>query len=299
MAAAGIGGLLLTSETVGPNKIHRLMRLCTEHPDTMAVVDHAGNAEQLDEAARAAGVQLDVLLDVDPLGRRTGIPPGPGAVALAERIDRLVNLRLRGVHGYCGASSHVKGFEERKEHSERYMEPVLESYFAMRKKGLPVEIMSGASTGTYNIDSVLEGITELQVGSYALMDVDYRIIGGRGGEVYDDFQCALHVLATVISKEPRRRRDRRCRPEGLRDGPQFWPRCCASSRPSLRVPRRRARRSEASRRRTFGGSRRQDRTRRTALRSQRQPVRPDVLHARRARPAGLENRRARASLSQR
>ena len=200
MAAAGIGGLLLTSETVGPNKIHRLMRLCTEHPDTMAVVDHAGNAEQLDEAARAAGVQLDVLLDVDPLGRRTGIPPGPGAVALAERIDRLVNLRLRGVHGYCGASSHVKGFEERKEHSERYMEPVLESYFAMRKKGLPVEIMSGASTGTYNIDSVLEGITELQVGSYALMDVDYRIIGGRGGEVYDDFQCALHVLATVISK---------------------------------------------------------------------------------------------------
>lgn len=200
MAAAGIGGVLLTSETVGPNKIHRLMRLCKQHPDTMAVVDHAGNAEKLDEAAGTAGVRLDVLLDVDPLGRRTGVAPGPGAVALAEKIDRFSNLRLRGVHGYCGASSHVKGFEERKEHSERYMGPVLESYLAMRRKGLPVEIMSGASTGTYNIDSALEGITELQVGSYALMDVDYRIIGGRRGEVYDDFQCALHVLGTVISK---------------------------------------------------------------------------------------------------
>lgn len=200
MASAGIGGLLLTSESVGPNKIHRLVRLAKRKSDTMAVVDHADNARQLDDAMGAAGARLNVLVDVDPLGRRTGVPPGPGAVALAETIDRLPNLQLRGVHGYCGASSHVKGFEERKKHSEQYMGPVLETYAAMRSKGLPAEIMSGASTGTYNIDSALDGMTELQVGSYALMDVDYRIIGGRGGEVYDDFRNALHVLATVISK---------------------------------------------------------------------------------------------------
>ena len=200
MAAAGVGGLLVTSESVGLNKIHRLMRLCGRRPDTMQVVDHPENARQLDEAAAAAGVRLHVLVDVDPLGRRTGIPPGPEAVALAETVDRLPNLRLRGVHGYCGASSHVKGFQQRKAHSEQYMGPVLETYFAMRRKGLPAEIMSGASTGTYNIDSALKGMTELQVGSYALMDVDYRIIGGRSGEVYDDFGNALHVLATVISK---------------------------------------------------------------------------------------------------
>ena len=200
MAAEGIGGLLLTSESAGPNKIHRLVRLCRRKPDTMAVVDHPGNAADLDAAAGAAGVRLNVLVDVDPLGRRTGVPPGPGAVALAETVDRLSNLQLRGVHGYCGASSHVKGFEERKLHSETYMGPVLETHSAMRAKGLPVEIMSGASTGTYNIDSSMEGMTEMQVGSYALMDVDYRVIGGRGGAVYDDFRTALHVMATVISK---------------------------------------------------------------------------------------------------
>ena len=200
MAGAGIGGLLLTSESVGLNKIHRLIRLSARRPDTMAVVDHIDNARQLAEAAGAAGVTLDVLVDVDPLGRRTGVPPGPRAVALAEAVDRLSGLRLRGVHGYCGASSHVKGFEERKAHSARYMTPVLESHAMMLKKGLPAEIMSGASTGTYNIDSDLKGMTELQVGSYALMDVDYRVIGGRGGEIYDDFRPALHVLATVISK---------------------------------------------------------------------------------------------------
>lgn len=200
MAGAGIGGLLLTSESVGANKVHRLVRLCQDKPDTMAVVDHPDNAADLDEAAGAAGIEIGVLVDVDPLGRRTGVPPGPGAVALAETIDRLPNVRLRGVHGYCGASSHVKGFEERRQHSETYMGPVLETFAAMRRKGLPAEIMSGASTGTYNIDSALDGMTELQVGSYALMDVDYRIIGGSGGEIYDDFQNALHVLATVISK---------------------------------------------------------------------------------------------------
>ena len=200
LAAAGIGGLLLTSESVGLNKIHRLIRLSARRPDTMAVVDHIDNARQLDEAASAAGVRLNVLIDVDPLGRRTGVPPGPRAVALAESVDRLSGLRLRGVHGYCGASSHVKGFEERKAHSAKYMVPVLESHAAMLKKGLPVEIMSGASTGTYNIDSDLKGMTEMQVGSYALMDIDYRVIGGRSGEIYDDFRPALHVLATVISK---------------------------------------------------------------------------------------------------
>jgi D-serine deaminase-like pyridoxal phosphate-dependent protein len=92
------------------------------------------------------------------------------------------------------------GFEARKEHSEKYMTPVIDSFLAMQKSGLPAEIMSGASTGTYNIDSDLEGMTELQVGSYAVMDVDYRRIGGRSGEVYTDFKPALTVLATVMSK---------------------------------------------------------------------------------------------------
>ncbi len=200
MAAAGINGLLLTSEMVGVNKIHRLLRLARKHPDTMAVVDHAENAAQLDEAAQSAGLKLNVLIDVDPYGRRTGVQPGSDAVVLAEAVDSHVHLNLRGVHGYCGSSAHVKGFEERKKHSETYMGPVLDSFAAMRRKGLPVEIMSGASTGTYNIDSGLDGMTELQVGSYALMDLEYRFIGGRDGEVYNDFAQSLFVLATVISK---------------------------------------------------------------------------------------------------
>ena len=58
--------------------------------------------------------------------------------------------------------------------------------------------MSGASTGTYNIDSGMDGMTELQVGSYVVMDVDYRRIGGKSGEVYTDFKPALTVLANAL-----------------------------------------------------------------------------------------------------
>ncbi len=80
MAAAGISGLLITSELVGPNKVQRLLRLTREHPDTMTVVDHARQAEQMSEAAAAAEVQLNIMIDIDPIGRRTGIQPGESAV---------------------------------------------------------------------------------------------------------------------------------------------------------------------------------------------------------------------------
>jgi D-serine deaminase-like pyridoxal phosphate-dependent protein len=67
------------------------------------------------------------------------------------------------------------------------------------KNGLPVEIVTGGSTGTFNIDCDLKGLTELQSGSYCVMDLDYRKIGGKGGGDYDDFEMALTVLTTVIS----------------------------------------------------------------------------------------------------
>ena len=61
-------------------------------------------------------------------------------------------------------------------------------------------ILSGGSTGTYNIDSELPGGIELQAGSYVYMDNGYRAIGGRTGESdYNDFAPSLTVLATVVS----------------------------------------------------------------------------------------------------
>jgi 3-hydroxy-D-aspartate aldolase len=200
MAAAGIRGLLITSELVGKPKIERLIRLVRRAPDTMAVVDDLDHARQLSDAAGAARLSLNLLLDVDPAGRRTGVPPGDAAVAFAESLVKLPNLKLRGIHGYSGMSAHVNTWEARRRHSQQVMAPVLDSFARMKKQGLPVEIMSGGSTGTYNIDTELAGMTELQCGSYVFMDKEYRDCGGKGGAVFDDFACALTVMATVISK---------------------------------------------------------------------------------------------------
>jgi 3-hydroxy-D-aspartate aldolase len=200
MSAAGVKGLLITSELVGKPKIERLIKLARKAPDTIAVVDNPAHAQQLSDAAVAAKVNLNVMLDVDPGGRRTGVPPGDAAVALAEKIVKLPNLKLRGIHGYSGASAHVNGFEERTSHSTKAMTPIIETFARLKKMGLPMEIMSGGSTGTYNIDTGFEEMTELQVGSYVFMDVEYRGVGGRRGAVYDDFAPSLTVMATVISK---------------------------------------------------------------------------------------------------
>jgi len=203
LAKGGVKGLLITSEMVGLNKISRLVKLTHSHPDTMSVVDDITHAEQLNDAAQAETVHLNVMVDIDPIGRRTGTAPGDQAMSLAEVIMKLPNLNLRGIHSYSGTSSHVTGFVERKAHSKKVMTASIETFQRMKKAGMPVEILSGGSTGTYNIDPFLEGITELQVGSYIFMDVDYRCIGGQNGSVYDDFAPALSVLTTVISKQHR------------------------------------------------------------------------------------------------
>ncbi len=200
MASAGIRGLLITAEMVGRNKIERLLRMTQRQPDTMSVVDHIPHAQQLNQAAAAAEVILNVLIDIDPGDRRTGVEPGNQAVALAEQIMKLPNLKLRGIHSYSGSSSHVKGFQARRAHSKKAMERPLKTLSRLEKIGFPIEIMSGGSTGTYNIDSQLKGMTELQVGSYVLMDLDYRMIGSRDGPLYEDFAPSLSVLTTVISK---------------------------------------------------------------------------------------------------
>src|SRR5215510_13002919 len=76
MATAGINGLLITSEMVGRKRIERLIALTRKHPDTMSVVDNPLHAQQLNEAAEAANVRLNVLIDIDLNTRRTGIAAG-------------------------------------------------------------------------------------------------------------------------------------------------------------------------------------------------------------------------------
>ncbi|MGH7326564.1 MAG: DSD1 family PLP-dependent enzyme [Candidatus Rokuibacteriota bacterium] len=199
MAAAGIRGLLVTTEIVAPTAVARLMRLAAQAPDVMVVVDHAENVSALARAAGDAGCVLNVLVDVDVGGRRTGVQPGEPALTLAREIARHRSLRLRGLQGYAGQCAHVVGWKARRDASQAAMAPLMETRRRLEAAGLPVEIVAGGSTGTWDVDVELTGLTELQAGSYCVMDLDYRRIGGRAGDALTDFEMALTVVATVVS----------------------------------------------------------------------------------------------------
>jgi len=200
MARDGIGGLLITGEIAGQPKISRLIQLVSRAPETMVVVDDDGNAQELQRAASSAGVRIPVLIDLDIGQNRTGVHPGGPALQLAEIITSAKNLELKGICAYAGHVAHVTGFDNRRASSQHAMELATSTRDVLLRNGYNVEILTGASTGTYNIDSEIEGITELQAGSYVFMDVDYRRIGGKSGAVYEDFAPALWVLATVIHR---------------------------------------------------------------------------------------------------
>jgi D-serine deaminase-like pyridoxal phosphate-dependent protein len=200
MAAAGITGLLLTSPIVEPGKVERVVALAKAGHKLMLAVGHARQAELLAAAAESAGVSLDVLVDVDVGDKRTGCLPGEPAVDLARKIAAGQRLQVRGVQAYAGHASHTVGFDQRERVSRDAMAKAAASRELLAKAGFDAAILSGGSTGTYNIDSGVDGVSELQVGSFIFMDMDYRRIGGRGGSaVYTDFQPSLTVLTTVVS----------------------------------------------------------------------------------------------------
>ena len=198
MTRFGIHGLLITTEVVTPGAIRRLTRLVAEAPDTMVVVDNAENVDALARAAVEDRVTLNVMIDVDVGNRRTGVQPGE-AVALARAVVHRGALRLRGLQGYAGHCAHVMGWEQRREASRAAMAPLMQTRARFEAEGLPVEIVAGGSTGTHDIDVELAGLTELQSGSYCVMDLDYRRIGGRAGDALTEFEMALTVATTVVS----------------------------------------------------------------------------------------------------
>ncbi|MEP6539058.1 MAG: alanine racemase, partial [Bryobacteraceae bacterium] len=201
MAQSGIKGVLLTRQPASKNNIVRTIALAKKEPTFATVVDDPLMAEWLQDAAADRGVKLRTAVDVYAGLTRHGSAAGEEALAIGKKVDSAKNLQLIGFMGYSGTASHTHGWEERKKKSYEDTSGLLETVALAKKAGLPVEIVTGGSTGTYNIDSEKKGLTELQAGSFVFMDTLYRHIGGKGdASVYSDFGPALTVLTTVISK---------------------------------------------------------------------------------------------------
>jgi D-serine deaminase-like pyridoxal phosphate-dependent protein len=189
---------MMTTGNLSVSKIKRAMALKKAHPAFIQAVDYEQNARDLSDAAKAAGVVADVVIDV-AVGTRSGIPAGEGVVQLGQLISKLPNLKLRGMLSYDGGVQHQAGFAARKERALKAIQPNVETFEAMKKAGLNMEIFSGGGTGTYNIMHHVPGFTDLQVGSYIFNDMQYLAIGNEKGPVFDDFAASLTVLTTIMN----------------------------------------------------------------------------------------------------
>lgn len=198
LAAGGITNILMTSPVVTPQAIERLVALNGKITELRVVADNPDNVDALAAAAGAAGNVLNVLVDIDPGIRRTGVSSPDAALALARRIVDNFALRFAGVQFYCGVQQHIEAFADRRAATvERtdYLRGIVEG---LKSAHLAPEVVTGGGTGTHHIDAELGVLTELQAGSYVFMDKQYNDcdLDGLGRR---PFETSLFVDAHVIS----------------------------------------------------------------------------------------------------
>lgn len=190
LVSHGIGSILIANEIAGDTKAEWLADL-SRHASMIVAVDNRGAAADLARAQRDRKTQIEVVIDIDIGLNRCGTQAGEPALDLA-RFALSEGLKVRGIMGYDGHLQGVAKSPERDELIRQGSKALVDSAALFERAGIPVSIVSTGGTGTHAISGDYPGITEIQAGSYLLMDTIYV---NRGAP----FQRSLTVLATVIS----------------------------------------------------------------------------------------------------
>jgi D-serine deaminase-like pyridoxal phosphate-dependent protein len=200
MSGAGLKNVLWTKQPASVNNIARAIALTKRDPTFMFVIEDPVIADWVEQAAAAANTTCRVVVAVYANSDRQGIENGQPALSLAQKVASSPHLRFDGYMGYSGVAAHTHGWDARRRQSSSDLEGLQQTVALTLKAGLPVGMISGGSTGTYNIDHE-NGLSELQAGSYVFMDTGYFAVGGKNDDkTYSDFQGALTVLVTVDGK---------------------------------------------------------------------------------------------------
>ena len=198
LAATGLDRFLLTSPVVGARKIARLIQLAARCEEFMLVVDDPANLRDLADAAAQAERDLDVLIDVDIGQQRSGVLDAATALVLAEHIANSTHLHLKGLQGYAGNAQHIADYGERQRVSHDSLAKLAAIRDALETAGHPCPIMTGGGTGTHAVDPSAGVLTELQVGSYVVSDVEYDAVD-LTGDGNKRFANGLFVYSRVVS----------------------------------------------------------------------------------------------------
>jgi D-serine deaminase-like pyridoxal phosphate-dependent protein len=190
LVRSGIEDVLIANQVVGREKIRALAAASGDHRLSLAV-DDPRNASEIADALRVAGGRLDVLIDIDIGMGRGGVRSAEEAVALARHLSQLPNLRFRGVQGYEGHCMREPDRAARLAKVGAAIDRLGAAVDSLARAGFTCEVVSAGGTGTCNITGNDPRVTEIQAGTYVLMDRFH-------GDLVAGFFPALTVLSTVI-----------------------------------------------------------------------------------------------------
>lgn len=188
----GIRSILIANEATATDKIEWIADLC-RHADVIVAVDDERVVEDMACVSRKRGTALSAVVDINVGLNRCGVPPREPARQLAKTMLEK-GLRFRGLMGYEGHLQALRPGEERDRLVAEVDRALVDSRKLIEAVGIPVEIVSTSGSGTYAEAGSCPGITEIQAGSYLLMDNIYM---NRGSI----FTRSLTMLVSVISRQ--------------------------------------------------------------------------------------------------
>ena len=195
MANAGVGPILITSPLTMPDKVQVLNDLLLQECDIALVVDSEWGLAEL-RAGLSDDARLDVIIDLDVSMGRTGNRDVDQVARLIDGIAETGNLTFKGFQHYAGHVMHKAPWQERRDASLELWQEIEQRISAL---GVGYEVVTGAGTGTFDIDTEVSSLTDLQVGSFIFMDEEYRQIGSQSGDRFEEFDVSLFVAVSAIS----------------------------------------------------------------------------------------------------
>jgi D-serine deaminase-like pyridoxal phosphate-dependent protein len=176
---------------IGRTKLERLMAVARRVCVTVSL-DSLCAAQQLSEAAQAAGVKIGVLAETDVGLGRVGVTPGAELLDLARGIERLAGLTFEGIAFYPG---HIKDNGEQGLEALAVLGGLIQSILAdFRREGIEARIVSGGSTPSLYHSHELPGLNEIRPGTYVYNDWNTVASGACTPD-----ECAAALLVTVVS----------------------------------------------------------------------------------------------------
>ncbi len=192
LAWAGLDDLFIVNTVTHPEKIRVVAELARSR-HVLVAVDDASNAAELSTGARSAGSEVGVLIEVDTGMDRAGVDAEEDALMLAKAVVACDHLRLDGITGYEGHCSLEPDEERRTAKQRAAMDLFVRVADRLVDLGFPCAIRSAGGTATWRLTASRKGVTEIQAGSYAVMDNFH-------GRMVPEFAHALTVATTVISR---------------------------------------------------------------------------------------------------